>query len=199
MHLITNLLTISAYCQIIGLHPQTLRKLERLGRSTYVTPIRTQGGHRRYIIEAKSKGLLGYARVSCADQKDDLPRQIDKLNAHATLLKQPITVFKDIGSGLNCKKAGLTQLVKTLLTGKISELVLTYKDRLLRFGSEIIFLICKQMGVKVTILQEAIVKDSNQTFCEDVLSIITVFSAKLYGARSHINRKNKLKTQVSSI
>jgi predicted site-specific integrase-resolvase len=99
--------------------------------------------------------IVGYARVSCSDQKADLPRQVDKLKAYA----RTIQVYTDIGSGLNCKKRGLTALVKLLLTGRVKELVLTYKDRLLRFGSELIFLICDCYQVKVTLLND----DGTQT------------------------------------
>ena len=107
-------------------------------------------------------------------------------------------VFQDTGSGLNCRKPGLVRLIKRLLSGTVKELVLTYRDRLLRFGSEIIFLLCRQFNITVTILQEdAVSKPAMEVFfCEDVLSIITVFSARLYGARSHRNRKAIPTTQL---
>jgi predicted site-specific integrase-resolvase len=136
------LYTIAQYAQLLGIHPQTLRKHERFGIGNYIKPIRTAGNHRRYPIPDAIDGdrlNVGYARVSCSDQKADLPRQVEKLKA----FDPNIQVFTDIGSGLNCKKRGLTALVKLLLTGRVKELVLTYKDRLLRFGSELIFLICE--------------------------------------------------------
>jgi predicted site-specific integrase-resolvase len=181
------LLSISQYCQRLGLHPQTLRKLEREGRSPHVPPARTVGNHRRYPVEEETPPgqTIGYARVSCADQKEDLPRQAQRIRDYA----KDAVVITDTGSGLNCKKAGLTRLIKTLLSGTVRELVLTYKDRLLRFGSEIVFLICRQLNIKVTILQDSTAKSDDAQFCDDVISIITVFSAKLYGARSHRNRR----------
>jgi putative resolvase len=72
-----------------------------------------------------------------------------------------------------------------LLSGTVCELILTYKDRLLRFGSELVFFICKRLGVTVTILDSPAEKTMEETFAEDVIAILTVFSAKLYGARSH--------------
>jgi len=70
--------TISQYASLLGIHPQTLRKHERLGIGNYIKPIRTSGNHRRYpipdVIE-RDKLRVGYARVSCSDQKADLPRQ----------------------------------------------------------------------------------------------------------------------------
>ena len=77
-----------------------------------------------------------------------------------------------------------------LLTRPVVELVLTYADRLLHFGAELIFLICRQTqyNIKVTILQDIATKSIEDTLAADVLAILTVFSAKLYGARSHKNR-----------
>ena len=71
----------------------------------------------------------------------------------------------------------------------MSEIVLTHKDRLLRFGSELIFLICKFFGIRVHIINEDKALTDEQVLAFDVLEIITVFSARLYGKRSHKNRK----------
>jgi len=168
-----------------------------MGIGNYITPIRTAGNHRRYPIPNVLDGehlAVGYARVSCSDQKADLPRQVEKLKAYAPGL----VVYTDIGSGLNCRKRGLTALVKLLLTGRVRELVLTYKDRLLRFGSELIFLICDCFGVKVTILNDDGTKGMETQMAEDILAILTVFSARMHGARSHKNKPKKASTQVCS-
>jgi predicted site-specific integrase-resolvase len=117
---------------------------------------------------------------------------VEKLEAYAPSL----LVFTDIGSGLNCRKRGLTALVKLLLTGRVRELVLTYKDRLLRFGSELIFLICDCFGVKVTILNDDGTKGVEAQMAEDILAILTVFSARMHGARAHKNKQKKVPTQV---
>ncbi len=72
---------------------------------------------------------------------------------------------------------------------QIKTLILTYKDRLLRFGNEIIFKLCHIFGVKVVILNHDPNKTYEQIFSEDLCEIINVFSAKLYGKRSHKNKK----------
>ena len=138
--------------------------------------------------------IVGYARVCCSDQKADLPRQVDKLKAYAPTIQ----VYTDIGSGLNCKKRGLTAFVKLLLTGRVKELVLTYKDRLLRFGSELIFLICDCYQVKVTLLNDDGTQTVETQMAEDILAILTVFSARMQGARAHKNQQKKPKTQLCS-
>ena len=90
---------------------------------------------------------------------------------------------------MNYKKKGLKNLIKLILSGQVSDIVLTHKDRLLRFGSELIFIICKFFGIKVHIIHEEKSLTDEQTLAFDVLEIITVFSARLYGKRSHINKK----------
>jgi putative resolvase len=189
--------TTSQYAFLLGIHPQTLRKHERLGIGQYIKPVRTAGNHRRYPVPDTvdpNRLRVGYARVSCSDQKADLPRQVDKLKAYNANL----VVFTDIGSGLNCKKRGLTALVKLLLTGKVTELVLTYKDRLLRFGSELIFLICDYYNIQVTILNDDGTKTVETQMTEDILAILTVFSARMHGARAHKNKVKSAQTQLRS-
>ena len=70
-----------------------------------------------------------------------------------------------------------------------------YKDRLLRFGSEIVFRICKAMGTEVVILQQEEKIDPQQRFCQDLVEIMTVFCSKIYGQRSHANRKARQAAQ----
>jgi predicted site-specific integrase-resolvase len=177
--------SIAAYSHSLGVHPQTLRRWEREGRAGLTVPVRTPGNHRRYPVQTAGKVTVGYARVSCHDQKDDLPRQIDRLIAQGKSEGREVVIVKDIGSGLNCNKPSLRKLLALLLSGKVRELILTYKDRLLRFGSELVFFICERLGIAVTILDSPKEKSMEETFTQDVLAVLTVFSARLHGARSH--------------
>ena len=188
----SRMLTLSAYSRRLGVYPQTLRCWEKEERPGLLAPVRTLGNHRRYLVQPKGEITVGYARVSCHYQKDDLPRQAERLTRHAAY--RPVVVIKGIGSGLNCNKPGLKKLLALLLTGTVRELILTFKDRLLRFGSELIFFICKQLGVVVTILDHPEEKTMEETFTQDVLAILTVFSARLHGARSHRVRPTPLVT-----
>ena len=99
-------------------------------------------------------------------------------------------IIQDLGSGMNYYKKGLTRLLNLVFEGQVKRLVLTHKDRLLRFGAELVFSICEAKGVEVIIINKG---DENPKFEEelakDVLEIITVFSARLYGARSKKNKK----------
>ncbi|EAJ9782386.1 IS607 family transposase, partial [Campylobacter coli] len=99
-------------------------------------------------------------------------------------------IIQDLGSGMNYYKKGLTKLLNLILEGQVKRLVLTHKDRLLRFGAELVFAICEAKNVEVIIINQG---DENVSFEEelakDVLEIITVFSARLYGSRSKKNKK----------
>jgi putative resolvase len=98
-------------------------------------------------------------------------------------------IIKDIGSGMNYKKKGFKQLLNLILNGKVKHLVLMHRDRLLRFGSEIIFIICKFMNVQVTILEPSPATSPIEQLCLDMVEIMTVFSSKIYGMRSHTNTR----------
>ena len=99
-------------------------------------------------------------------------------------------IIQDLGSGMNYYKKGLTKLLNLILEGQVKRLVITHKDRLLRFGAELVFAICEAKEVEVIIINKG---DENIKFEEelakDVLEIITVFSARLYGSKGKKNKK----------
>ena len=105
-------------------------------------------------------------------------------------------MITDLGSGLNYKKRGLLKLIKLLLFGRVQKIVLTHKDRLLRFGSELIFRICMLLGVEVEGIEEEKPKTDEEALARDVLEIITVFSARLYGKRAH-QKKSKMSLDIN--
>lgn len=94
-------------------------------------------------------------------------------------------VIDDLGSGLNYKKRGLKKLIHLILGGRVERLILTHKDRLLRFGAEIIFYVCAYCGTKVELIDETATVSDEVALARDVLEIITVFSSRLYGKRAH--------------
>lgn len=98
-------------------------------------------------------------------------------------------MIEDLGSGMNYQKKGLKTLIKALCHQEVGRLVITHKDRLLRFGSELIFSICSHVGCEVVIINASEDSTYEEDLTRDVLEIITVFSARLYGSRSHKNRK----------
>ena len=135
-----------------------------------------------------------YSRVSSSDQKEDFKRQLSRLKKFAKKHKfKNVILLEDLGSGINYKKPGLSKLLKMLLNEQVDKLILHHKDRLLRFGSELIFKICKTLNVEVIILEEALGQSFEQELAADVIEIMTVFSSRLYGRRAHLNRQQKSK------
>ncbi len=186
------MISINEASQLLGITPKTLRLWEKEGK---ITSVRTQGGHRRYLIadllgSKQEKPLtVAYARVSSYDQKEDLKRQELVLESYCASHGYNFEIITDLGSGMNYKKKGLIKLIKLLCSSQIDRLVLTHKDRLLRFGSELIFFLCEIFSCEVVIINRSEDNTFEDDLAEDVLEIITLFSARLYGSRSHKNKK----------
>jgi predicted site-specific integrase-resolvase len=114
---------------------------------------------------------------------------VERLETYCAAKGWRYEIVSDLGSGLNYNKRGLRKLILRICEGEVSRLVITHKDRLLRFGSELVFAICEKYGTEVVILNASDEMTFEQELAEDVLEIITVFSARLYGSRSHKNKK----------
>ena len=194
------LISISEASIILGVTTTTLRRWNQSGK--LIPKFRTLGGHRRYELETiiriiqpninKNKKTLCYSRVSSYDQKEDLKRQSEKLKEFCKEKKyENIELIEDLGSGLNFKKKGLKKLIKLIISSKIDRIILTHKDRLLRFGSDLLINLAKEFNIETIIINEKSLSFEEE-LSQDVLEIITVFSARLYGSRSHKNKKNKV-------
>jgi putative resolvase len=101
----------------------------------------------------------------------------------------PFEIISDLGSGMNYQKRGLRKLLTRIMDGSVGRLVLTHKDRLLRFGAELVFAICEMRGIEIVLINRSDEPSFEEELAADVLEIITVFSARLYGARSRKNKK----------
>lgn len=185
-------LSISEAAKLKGVSTSTLRRWETEG---ILIPERTANGHRRYDlnqllgIKKDLSFTVGYARVSSHDQKKDLNRQIQVLELFSAQNGWQIEIISDLGSGLNYSKKGLKRLITLITNNQVERLILTHKDRLLRFGSELVFSLCEIFGTEVVIINRTEDSSFEEDLANDVLEIITVFSARLYGSRSHKNRK----------
>lgn len=192
------LVPIHEAAEALGVSAQTLRRWEREGR--LLPDERTAGGRRRYDLarlkpekfrsqaEAVRK-TVAYARVSSHDQKDDLERQKQVLELYCARQGWTFEVIADLGSGMNYHKKGLKRLLDAIIDGQVGRLVITHKDRLLRFGAELVFAICEAKQVEVVILNQGEDTTFEEDLAKDVLEIITVLSARLYGSRSRKNQK----------
>ena len=182
--------SIGDAAKMMGVSVPTLRRWHRQGK--FEIEFRTFGGHRRYSISSireflgltLTKKTVGYARVSSHDQKKDLDTQKQFLINHGC-----DEVITDLGSGLNCRKRGLIKLLKGIIQRDFDKLVITHHDRLLRFGHELIFKLCEWFYIEVEIVNKKKEMSFELELTQDVITLMTVFSARLYGKRSHKNRK----------
>ena len=183
---------------MLGVSIVTLRRWNKSGE--LMPCFVTFGGHRRYSVdkiktlfgfeEKKERLTVAYARVSSHDQKEDLKRQEERLNEVIRDIPRSILI-SDLGSGINFKKKGLKKLIYLIITGQVEKIIITHKDRLIRFGFEMIEKIASHFGTKIEILNGKEEVSFEEELSKDVLTIITVFSAKLYGKRSHKNKSAK--------
>jgi putative resolvase len=199
------LIKIGEAAKILGCSIQTLRKWEKTGE--LVPARKTAGGTRYYAVsdllgaQSSDYPTICYARVSSHDQKPDLERQQAVLESYCAACWRSETI-KDLGSGMNYRKKGLQRLIELILRRQIKRLVLTHgrpadstivgesaKDRLLRFGAELIFSLCELQGIEIVIIHRGEPPSFEEELAQDVLEIITVFSARLYGSRSHKAKK----------
>ena len=187
---------ISIAASALGVSTSTLRRWDITGK---LKPARTEGGQRRYDLAQLHPGLphgrpealrtIAYARVSSHDHKADLDRQKQVLELYCASQGWTFDLIADLGSGMNYHKKGLKRLLDDILAGNVGRLVLTHQDRLLRFGAELVFAICQAKEVEVVIINRGEESSFEEELASDVLEIITVFSARLYGSRSHKNQK----------
>jgi putative resolvase len=180
----------SKACAFFGVSSITLKRWEQSGN---IKCQRTSGGHRRYLIHSgdiienpKTSKKYIYVRVSSTKQKNDLARQRDFL-----LSKYPdYKVISDIGSGLNYKRKGLLKLLELSNKGEVSELVVFSKDRLCRFGYELLQWQFLQNNTELVVYDKSD-KTPEQEFTEDILAILQVFACRWNGKRKYTLDENK--------
>ena len=187
------MLRIGEFAKSLGVSIQTLRNWDKEGKlkPTYIT----ENGYRYYsedllnkfrniknVNQITKKNIL-YARVSTKNQKDDLDRQIDNLKQYAYSKGYSFEIITDIGSGINYKKEGLLKMITLIERGEIERIIVLYKDRLIRFGYDLIEYICKLNNTKIEMVDNSTIS-KEQELTEDLIQIITVFANRLYGTRS---------------
>ena len=177
--------------QILGVTAQTLRNWDKEGKlkPSYVK----SNGYRYYSEESilsytqerktkKNLNVVGYARVSCKKQTDDLERQVNNLKEYLSNKYDNFDIITDIGSGINYNKPGLLKLIEKINRKEVDLIVVLYKDRLLRFGFELVEHFANLNNVKIEVLNK-LDKTQDEELVEDLVQIITVFSCKIQGKR----------------
>jgi putative resolvase len=166
----------------LGLHPNTLRKYADNGK---IESIKNEAGQRLFNVESYLRGairntLVCYCRVSSPKQRDDLGRQV----AYMHSLYPEAEIIKDIGSGINFKRKGLQTLLDRLMRGDKLTLVVACRDRLCRFGFELIQYMVEQNGGQIVVLDNTVHCPESE-LTQDLLSILHVFSYRMHGLRKY--------------
>jgi predicted site-specific integrase-resolvase len=198
-------ISIRKASKITGLHPHTLRKISDEKK---INSYKTFSGQRKFNksdLEKMCNGICDdgkvenhqrknfiYTRVSSKKQLDDLPRQLEfiKSKREEYLLYESIS---DIASGINFKRKGLSTILDACISKTIGELVIAHRDRLCRFGYELIKLIVEKSGGHITVIDDEKCKSSEQELSEDLLSIIHIYSCRQMGKKSYkVRTANKI-------
>jgi putative resolvase len=166
--------------ELYNVHYRTILNWAKEGKIQYIT---TPSGARHYAIpncEVASEKIVGYVRVSSYSQKQHLKSQSELL-----LSQYPTAeVISEVATGLNFRRKELWNIVERAIAGDITTLVVTHKDRLSRFGFEFIQQLLGRFGCKVMVLNQ-VSTSPEEELVQDILSIINVFSSRLYGLRKY--------------
>ena len=167
---------------MLGLHPQTLRRYAAEGRIPYY---RNSAGQRLYDVDAYLRGatqptIVCYCRVSFAKQRGDLNRQIAQMRERYP----DAEVVSDVAGGLNWQRRGLLSILERLHRGDKLELVVAHRDRLARFGFELIEWLVQQNGGSILVLNQSDGSPESE-LTEDLLATLHTFSCRMHGLRRY--------------
>lgn len=179
---------------VLKIHYQTLYRMEK---NNLIDVKRTNGGHRLYNLDKylrknnlkndKNKVNICYCRVSSQKKIKDLNRQISLMEKKYPDHK----IIKDVGSGLNFERKGLKKLISMAIDGEINEVVVTYPDRLARFGYDLIkWLIETYSNGKIKTLYQSEEETPEEEITKDILQIMNVYVAKINGRRKGKNKQS---------
>ena len=183
----------------------SINTLKTLANNGKINSFKTSGSHRRFRQDAldsymgvekekQEKLTVIYARCSTAKQKENLERQKDRLRKHAENKGYKFILIDEIASGINEKRKGIHKLIKLCFEGKVERILIEYKDRLARFGYEYLDAIFKNLEVTVEIV-ELKEQKYEEELAEDIMKILTCYSARFYGGRGGRKKKNTEENQ----
>jgi putative resolvase len=174
------LFRLSQAAHELGLHPMTVRRWIKAGRIPRAAIVKIVG-------TLNGRLVVLYGRVSGHGQTGDLDTQVERLRAFAQAERKDaeILVLSDVGSGLKASRRYLQRLLQLVCEDKVAEVVITYEDRLTRFGQEYLATLFACFGVTLTVLEPGAEKTPEQELTDDLLALIASFSGRLYGMRSH--------------
>lgn len=180
------------FAEMIGVSVKTLQRWDKEGKfKAYRTPTdRRYYTYRQYIDymgdgNIKRGKTVIYARVSTSNQKDDLQNQVEYLKQYANAKGIIVDeVFEDVGSGLNYSRKKWNKLIEDCMLGSIKTIIVAHEDRFIRFGYEWFERFLKSNGVEIIVVNNE-KASPEQELVNDLISIIHVFSCRIYGLRKY--------------
>jgi len=174
--------------KILGVSVRTIQRWDKAGK---IRCIRTPGGRRRVpeseirrILGLSEERVMGYARVSSRSQRDDLERQVQAIREYASQRGYELAgVITDVGSGLNERRRGYLRLLDMVAERRVSRVIVTYPDRLTRFGFSTLRRLFQAFETEIEVINE------REELVEDLIAIVAHFAGRLYGRRSHRYRR----------
>ena len=187
---------IGEFAKLIGKSTQTLRRWDWKGilKPHHISPMgiryytEDQYTNFMHIKNKKKRIIIGYCRVSSNKQKNDLEKQIKYVKEYLIAKGKSFKIISDIGSGINYNNKGLNEIIDLVITGKVKKIVILYKDRLIRFGFDLLKNLFEKYNVKIEIIDNT-PKTEQEELVTDLIQIITVFSYKLQGKRANKAKK----------
>lgn len=196
------LMSIGKFAKELGVSLEHVRTMHRTGE---VIPARISEKGTRYYSEEQLRELkntqfsqreekvVAYCRISTKSQKDELEKQIENVKSYMYAKGYSFEVITDIGSGINYKNKGLQELISLIDSNQVTKVVILYKDRLVRFGFELIQLLCELHDVEIEIIDNS-EQSKEEELTDDLIQIVTLFATRLYGSRS-----KKTKTLIERV
>lgn len=187
---------IAQFAELSGISKSTLRRYDKENKlkPAYIS----SGGHRRYtesqlfeLIGKKNntnKINVGYVRVSSKKQIDDLERQYTLMESYLISKSKPFEIIKSVGSGVNYNNSSLNDLVDMVISGRVNKVFILYKDRLVRFGFDLLQSIFKRYGVEIEIINQQN-NTAEDELVTDLIQLVTDLSPKLNSEQKHIINK----------
>ena len=180
------------FAEMIGVSVKTLQRWDNDGRLiAYRTPTdRRYYTHKQYVDyisdgEANQGKTIIYTRVSTTNQKDDLENQVEFLRQYANAKGIIVDeVFEDIGSGLNYNRKRWNKLLEDCMLGEVKAIIVAHRDRFIRFGFEWFEKFLKANCVDIIVVNNEKFSPHDE-LVEDLISIIHVFSCRIYGLRKY--------------
>lgn len=187
-----NSFNIRTFAEKVGISIETARRWEREGK---ITPMRTHGGHRRYtdrdvaqalhiqFSDPKKETVL-YCRVSNSSQKEDLENQVVFLSDYARNKGYEFDVIKEIGGGMDMNRPEFMKLITGIIDGSIGTIIIAYKDRLARFGFDMVQNLADIYGCEIVVINNEDLSPQEE-MVNDLMSIIHTYSRRLHGLRRY--------------